>query len=82
MDKPFQTDQNADDLDVQMFKMVKIGFSLEFRQIIVLAKVTKLLVGMLANLMYTFNTGSWPTLTWRTIDAPGLVCKDPCSEKD
>ena len=58
MDKPFQTDQNADDLDVQMFKMVKIGFSLEFRQIIVLAKVTKLLVGMLANLMYTFNTGS------------------------
>ena len=58
-DKHFQTEQNArrpgcSDCDV---KMVKIGFSLEFCQIIVLTKVTKLLVGMLLNLKYAFKTG-------------------------
>ena len=56
-----------DDLDV------KIGFSLEFRQIIVLAKVTKLLVGMLANLMYTFKP--W---IMAYLDMEDHRCSGPC----
>ena len=90
-----------EDLDIQDYdvKMVKLGFSLQFRQIIVLAKpsdrgmspmysLLKLLLGMLSNLNYVFKTGSclacldMGTIVIGTRDISGLVCKDPCSEKD
>ena len=59
-------DLHVEDRDV---KVIKIGFSLDFRHVIVLAQpsdrgmipmysMTKLLVGMLPNLKYAFKTGS------------------------